>query len=161
VAGKFTDDWILIVKAKADQREKQNSSSVKSASNYLDTMVLQPSQLELIIECKADGSPPRSHIFLQARKVFQRPFDPTGPTDKVTSAIAYPVTIQPDDKGYRAPARGTTVFPFRFTLPEDVGSAIEVGNEVRTRYTLTGYARVRILGSFETLINSVEVMYSY
>ena len=75
----------------------------------------------------------------------------------MTSAIAYPVTIQPDDKGYRAPAKGTTIFPFRFTLPEDIGSSFEVGSEVRTRYSLTGYARVRLIGSFETIINSVEV----
>jgi hypothetical protein len=77
--------------------------------------------------------------------------------DKVTSAIAYPTTITPDDKGYRQPAKGTTIFPFRFTVPPDVGSAIECGAEVRTRYTLTAYAKVRILGSFETLIHSVEV----
>jgi len=78
----------------------------------------------------------------------------------MTSTIAYPVVIQPDDKGYRAPAKGTTIFPFRFVLPDDAGSSVEVGSEVRTRYTLTAYARVRLLGSFETVINSVEVFFS-
>ena len=77
--------------------------------------------------------------------------------DKLTSAIAYPVTVIPDDSGYRQPAKANTVFPFRFQLPMDTASAIECGTEVRTRYTLTGYAKVRILGSFETLIDSVEV----
>lgn len=77
--------------------------------------------------------------------------------DKITNAIAYPTTMAPDDAGYRQPARGTTIFPFRFQLPLDSGSAIECGTEVRTRYTLTGYAKVRILGSFETLTESVEV----
>jgi hypothetical protein len=79
--------------------------------------------------------------------------------DKITNAIAYPVTVVPDDTGYRQPAKGNTIFPFRFQLPVDTGSAIECGTEVRTRYTLTGYAKVRILGSFETLIDSVEVRY--
>jgi hypothetical protein len=109
------------------------------------------------VESKAEGNPPRALPFLQSRIVFQRPFDPGFPTDKITSAIAYPETIAPDDKGYRAPAKGSTIFPFRFILPDDVGCAVEVGSEVRTRYTLTGYARVRLLGSFETIINSVEV----
>ncbi len=77
--------------------------------------------------------------------------------DKITNAIAFPTTVIPDDAGYRQPARANTVFPFRFILPSDIGSAIECGQEVRTRYTLTGYAKVRILGSFETLIYSVEV----
>lgn len=78
--------------------------------------------------------------------------------DKITNAIAYPTTVIPDDAGYRQPARANTIFPFRFTLPSDIGSAIECGQEVRTRYTLTGYAKVRILGSFETLVDSVEVI---
>ena len=78
--------------------------------------------------------------------------------DKITNAIAYPPTVVPDDAGYRQPARANTIFPFRFILPSDIGSAIEFGQEARTRYTLTGYAKVRILGSFETLISSVEVI---
>jgi hypothetical protein len=78
--------------------------------------------------------------------------------DKITNAIAYPTTVVPDDAGYRQPARGTTIFPFRFILPPDIGTAVECGQEARTRYTLTGYAKVRILGSFETLIDSVEVI---
>jgi len=90
---------------------------------------------------------------------FQTPFDKNAPLDKVTSAIAYPVTIPPDDKGYRTPAKGTTIFPFRFQLPSDVGSAVECGEEVRTRYTLNGYAKVRMLGNFETLVQSVEVFF--
>lgn len=79
--------------------------------------------------------------------------------DKVTNAIAYPTTVSPDDVGYRQPARGNTNVPFRFQLPYDLGSAVECGTEVRTRYTLTGYAKVRILGSFGTLIESVEVIH--
>jgi hypothetical protein len=78
--------------------------------------------------------------------------------DKITNAIAYPTTVVPDDAGYRQPARANTVFPFRFILPSDIGSAIECGQEARTRYTLTGYAKVRILGTFETLVDSVEVI---
>jgi hypothetical protein len=78
--------------------------------------------------------------------------------DKITNAIAYPTTVVPDDAGYRQPARANTVFPFRFILPSDIGSTIECGQEVRTRYTLTGYAKVRILGTFETLVDSVEVI---
>jgi hypothetical protein len=112
-----------------------------------------------MVESRSDsgGSPPRSHIFLLSRRTFQIPFDKNAPLDKVTSAIAYPTTVPPDDKGYRQPAKATTIFPFRFQLPSDIGSAIECGQEVRTRYTLTGYARVKILGSMETLIHSVEV----
>ena len=78
--------------------------------------------------------------------------------DKITNAIAFPTTVVPDDAGYRQPARANTIFPFRFILPSDTGTAVECGQEVRTRYTLTGYAKVRILGSFETLIDSVEVI---
>ena len=120
-------------------------------------MMVPPSNSKLIIETKAEGNPARCNTFLQSRKVFQTPFDKKYATDKITSAIAYPVTIQPDEKGYRAPAKGTTTFPFRFTLPDDVGSSIEMGSEARTRYSLTGYARIKLLGSFETVINSVEV----
>jgi hypothetical protein len=111
------------------------------------------------IETKSDsgGSPPRCQVFMLSTQKFQTPFDKNAPLDKVTSAIAYPVTIPPDDKGYRQPSRGTTIFPFRFQLPPDIGSAVECGEDVRTRYTLTGYAKVRILGNFETLVQSVEV----
>lgn len=77
--------------------------------------------------------------------------------DKVTTAIAYPTTVTPDDAGYRQPARANTIFPFRFLLPLDLGSSIECGQEVRTRYTLTGFAKAKILGIVETLIDSVEV----
>jgi hypothetical protein len=94
---------------------------------------------------------------LLATRTFQTPFDKSAQLDKVTSAIAYPSVITPDDAGYRQPAKGTTIFPFRFQLPSDIGSAIECGTEARTRYTLTAYAKVRLLGSFETLIHSVEV----
>ncbi len=113
----------------------------------------------LSIETKSDsgGSPPRCQVFMLSTQKFQTPFDPKAVLDRVTSAIAYPVTIPPDDKGYRQPARGTTIFPFRFQLPQDTGSAVECGEEVRTRYTLTGYAKVRIQGNFETLVQSVEV----
>jgi len=83
--------------------------------------------------------------------------DKSSPIDKITNAIAYPTIVVPDDVGYRQPARGNSIFPFRFHLPNDIGSAIQCGTEVRTRYTLTGYAKVRILGSFETLIDSVDV----
>jgi len=109
------------------------------------------------LETKAEGTPPRSHIFLLARRAFQTPFDKSAPLDKVTNAIAYPTTVPPDDVGYRQPAKANVMYPFRFALPTDAGSAIECGAEVRTRYTLTGYAKVRILGSFETIIHSVEV----
>jgi hypothetical protein len=111
----------------------------------------------LMIESKVEGSPARSHVFMLSRRTFQSPFDKSAAMDKVTNAIAYPTTVVPDDAGYRQPARGNTNFPFRFQLPVDIGSSIECGNEVRTRYTLTGYAKVRILGNFETLIDSVEV----
>jgi hypothetical protein len=77
--------------------------------------------------------------------------------DKVTSAIAFPTTVSPDEKGYRQPAKDTTIFPFRFQIPVDAGSSVECSNDVRTRYTLTGYAKVRILGSYETVVQSVEV----
>ena len=99
----------------------------------------------------------RSHLWLLERRTFQTPFDKAAPLDKVTSAIAYPTTTVPDDAGYRQPARANTIFPFRFILPSDAGSAVEFAQDARTRYTLTGYAKVRILGSFETLVHSIEV----
>jgi hypothetical protein len=113
-----------------------------------------------LVESKAEpgGSPARSHIFLVSRRTFQTPFNKSAPMNKITNAIAYPTTVDPDDAGYRQPARANTIFPFRFILPSDAGTAVECGQEVRTRYTLTGYAKVRILGSFETLIDSVEVI---
>jgi hypothetical protein len=119
-----------------------------------------PSKLKIESKSETNGCPPRSHLFLLSRRTFQTPFDKSAPLDKVTSAIAYPTTIEPDDAGYRQPAKANTIFPFRFQVPVDVGSAVECGQEVRTRYTLTGYAKVRILGSFETLIQSVEVSFS-
>ena len=100
----------------------------------------------------------RSHIFLLSRRTFQTPYDKSAPLDKITSAIAYPTTMVPDDAGYRQPSRANTIFPFRFVLPTDTGSAVEYEQDVRTRYTLTGYAKVRILGSFETLVHSIEVV---
>ena len=111
------------------------------------------------LETKADSSgiPARSHVFLLARRIFQSPHDKSKPLDKVTDVVAFPQVIPPDDAGYRQPAKGNTQYPFRFQLPADLGSSVECGMECRTRYTLTGYAKVRILGSFETLIDSVEV----
>jgi len=103
---------------------------------------------------------PRSHLWLLSRRVFQAPFDKSADLDKVSSAIAFPVTFTPDDKGYRQPAKANTTFPFRFLVPLDAASAVECGQEVRTRYTLTGYAKVRISGSFETIANSLEVVVS-
>jgi len=111
----------------------------------------------LIVETKTEGCPPRAHIFLLSRRKFQLPFDKSAPLDKVTPAIAFPTTVQPDDAGYRQPAKATVMFPFRFALPSDCGTAIECGAGVRTRYTLTGYAKVRIQGSFETIVHSMEV----
>jgi hypothetical protein len=108
-------------------------------------------------ETKEEKGTMRSDIFLQSRRIYQAPYDKSAALDKVTSAMAYPTTTVPDDAGYRQPARANTIFPFRFVLPVDAGSAVEFGYQVRTRYTLTGYAKVRILGSFETLVQSVEV----
>lgn len=98
------------------------------------------------IETKVEQAP-RSHVFLLARRIFQSPFVKNASVDKVTSAIAYPTTVLPDEKGYRQPAKATTMFPFRFQIPVDAGSSIECGTDARTRYTLTGYAKVRILGA--------------
>ena len=116
-----------------------------------------------ILEAKGDsasGIPPRSHIFYLARRTFQSPHDKSAPLDKLTDIITFPPVIPPDDAGYRQPAKANCQYPFRFQLPRDLGSAVEAstGTEVRTRYTLTGYAKVRILGSFETLVDSVEVV---
>jgi len=112
------------------------------------------------LETKSDSSgiSARSHVFLLARRIFQSPYDKSKPLDKVTNVIAFPQIIPPDDAGYRQPAKGNVQYPFRFQLPADLKSAIECGTECRTRYTLTGYAKARILGSFETLIDSVEVL---
>ena len=133
-------------------------------------MMVSPTPLQLAllrmvglmcVETKGEKEGMRSHLWLLGRRTFQTPFDKSAPVDKVSSAIAYPTTTVPDDAGYRQPARANTIFPFRFVLPTDAGSAVEFAQDVRTRYTLTGYAKVRILGSFETLVHSIEVSKSH
>lgn len=121
------------------------------------SLILLRNLMHVETRSEANGSPPRSHLWLLARRNFQTPYDKSAPIDKITSAIAYPTTIQPDDAGYRQPAKGTTTFPFRFALPPDAASSVECGQTARTRYTLTGYVKVRILGSSETIIQSMEV----
>ncbi|GAO49543.1 hypothetical protein G7K_3692-t1 [Saitoella complicata NRRL Y-17804] len=96
--------------------------------------------------------PQRSHVFYAARQIYQTP---SKDTDDYTSLIN-PV-VPHDESGYKELANGKHALPFAFALPIDAPSTCNLGYTARVRYALTAYAKIKLMGSFETVEKTVLV----
>ncbi|OLL21691.1 hypothetical protein NEOLI_001083, partial [Neolecta irregularis DAH-3] len=104
--------------------------------------------------------PSRAFVFLQSRHIFQLPSQ-TLPYircrnfESITSAVSFPHP-PPDSEGYRKAKEGLHSFPFTFNLPKDSPSSTEV-EVARIKYVITGYTKVRMLGTTEIIEKSESV----